>query len=321
MRAADGGEVVAEPLGAASRAAQGDTVHVLQERTGPGEFAAALLHAARSGAARLVLHADEGAPVAARIARWFDPGFDVEVREVDGKSSRVAVPEPMPVVMPGPVDASALADELRSFDLEVVLEAGEWRGELAGLEVARIVRWPVETGGDGQLHIEAGVGRFDRDAAAAMHEGETPEEGLQRAIAIVSQNRRVGASGHPLTRLARSRWMRAEALADPGRVGAVTLDAVEASFVPSSVREELPAAALGRDRSGDEMLVVFSVGSGFDAVPVAVDTRELHRPGVAIRLVVPPRDNSRSLCELVDMARSADRGPVEVFVMEPPWTT
>lgn len=225
----------------------------------------------------------------------------------------------MPVVLPGPIGADRLVDKLRGAGLEVVLERGEWRGELLGLEVARVVRWPLETGGDGALHIEAGVGRFDRDAAAAMHRGESVDEGLKRAIRIVSEHRYSGAPTHPLSVLARSRWMRSVAMAQPELVGATDLQPLETTFAADSVREERPAGALGHTNTGAPLLVVFGAGSALDLVPVATDTRELQLPTALLRLVLPPRDHLRMVDELAAWAAASGRGPVDVIGMEPPW--
>jgi hypothetical protein len=320
-------ELVAAPLGSTASGVRDRTSYVLQENVTPSSFAAALVHASREQADRLVLYADEGAPLAARLEQWFRPAGEpsntpsVEAREVEGATSEPAVPELMPVVLPGPVDAERLVDRLRGAGLEVVLEQGEWRGELLGLEVARIVRWPIETGGDGELHIEAGVGRFDRDAAAAMHQGESLDEGLERAIRIVSEHRYPGAPIHPLSVLARSRWMRSVAMAAPEMVGATELRPLESTFAADSVREERPAAALGRTSTGTPFLVVFGAGSSLDLVPVATDTREQHLPGAPLRVVLPPRDHLPVADELVTWATASGRGEVEVLEMEPPWAT
>lgn len=296
-------------------------MHVLQERTGPAELAAAIVHAARAGARSLVLHADEAAGTAARLARCLDPGFEITVREVRGSTSAPATPDPLPVVLPGADDAGPLVSELESIGLEVVLEQGEWRGELAGLEVARIVRWPSETGGDDLLHIEAGVGRFDRDATALMHGVEDPETALRRAMDAVSARRHPGVATNPVSVLARSRWMRSAAVTDPGALGLVDLQPVETTFPPASVREERPAAALGHRGDGESVLVVFGAGTGFELVPVAVDTRELQAPGRTVVLVVPPRDHMASLDELVAAGSAAGRGVVELIEVDPPWAT
>lgn len=323
-----GAELVTAPLGSTAFGVLAGTSYVLQEDVTPASFAAALVHASRQRADRLVLYADQGAQLAARLEQWFRPPArspsgapSVEVRAVEGATSEPAVPDPMPVVLPGPVDAEHLVEQLRGAGLEVALERGEWRGELLGLEVARIVRWPLETGGDGELHIEAGVGRFDRDAAAAMHQGESPDESLERAIRLVSEHRYPGAPIHPLSVLARSRWMRSVAMAAPELVGASMLEPLESTYAADSVREERPAAALGRTASGTPLLVAFGAGSALDLVPVATDTRELHLPAVLVRVVLPPRDHLPVADELAAWATASGRGAVEVIEMEPPWAT
>ncbi|MFV0317178.1 MAG: hypothetical protein ACK5O2_09500 [Microthrixaceae bacterium] len=320
MRDLDGVEVVPEPLGGTSAAIGDRTAYVLQEAVSPASLGAAVVHALRSSASRLVLFADDGADVAARLAARFDRGPSIEVRAVDGATSSPAVPEGLSVVLPGPDGVEALLDRLRSAGLETVLEAGVWRGELLGLEVARIVLWPIETGGDGTFHIEAGVGRFDRDATAAMHGGESTDAALERVIGTVSAQRHRGATGHPMCRLARSRWLRAEALADPALVGAGDLYPVESSFVADSVREERPAAAHGTTADGEPVVVVFGSGLPLELVPVALDVREMHDPGVLLRVVVPPRDRLGVTEDLLVIADPTG-GPVELVTLDPPWGT
>ncbi len=62
------------------------------------------------------------------------------------------------------------ADILRAAGLDVVVEQGVVRGEVLGLEVARVVRAE-----DGSAAIEAGVGRFDREAGALLNAGAAEE--------------------------------------------------------------------------------------------------------------------------------------------------
>jgi hypothetical protein len=245
-----------------------------------------------------VLFCDEGAGTAARLAAHARLG--VEVRSVEGAESIEAGPDPLPIVLPGPDDAEVapLLEVLAGHGLEVVLEAGQWRGECLGLEVARVVRWPIETGGDGLLHIEAGVGRFDRDAAAAMHRGETPVDGLRRAIRLVTSHRHPDAPPHALSRLARSRWLRAAAVGDPARVGAATLRPAESPFPAGSVGEDAPAVAVGTASDGRDLLVVFAA-SGLLGLPlVAADARALHRPDAVLRLAVAEGSRVAALDEL-----------------------
>lgn len=265
-----------------------------------------------------MLFADDGGHVVARLAARFGPRISSVVREVRGATSTVAEAEPPPVVMPGPDGAGDLIATLEARGLETVLEEGVWRGELLGLEVARIVLWPEETGGDGELHIEAGVGRFDRDATAAMHGGESTDAALDRVISVVSGQRHPGASGHPMCRLARSRWLRWTALADPALVGAAELAPLESTFVADSVREERPAAALGTSDDGNPLVVVFGAGVPLELVPVALDVREAHAPGARLRIVVPPRDRLAAVEHLVESTDPAT-GPVELVDLDPPW--
>jgi hypothetical protein len=302
-----------ESIGAHAAAVAGDTAFLLTERAAPATLSSALLFARRRGAAGIVVFADIGGPMLARLAGYFS--VPIEVRAVVGASSEPAVHEPLPVVIPGPSGADELLDRLRGEGLEVVLEDGVWRAELRGLEVARVVRWPRETGGDGELHIEAGVGRFDRDASAAMHQGEDPLSTLRRAVDAVAAQRRAGAASHPLGLMARSRWLRAAAVDDPGLVGAAELTPVQTTFPATSVRETAPAAALGVDADGAAVLVVFATGAGLDLVPVAADTRALHDPGARLRLALPARD----LLPTVEELSRALRQPAEVLDVPTEW--
>ena len=274
---------------------------MLAERAEPSTLSSVLVLAGRRGVPQAVVFADAGGAVLARLADYFRPS--VTVRAVDGGSSESVVPAAMPVVMAGPSGADELVDRLRAEGLETVLEDGVWRGELLGLEVARVVPWPQESGGDGALHLEAGVGRFDRDASAAMHQGEDPCATLRRAVRTVAAHRHPGAAAHPLGLMARARWLRASAVEDPGLVGAAELVPVQTTFPPSSVRDAAPAAALGCDADGVAVVVVFAAGASLDLVPVAADTRALHDPHARLRLAVPACDHLRVLDELVGVLR------------------
>ncbi|MCZ7631181.1 MAG: hypothetical protein M5U19_19995 [Microthrixaceae bacterium] len=298
---------------------------MLQEDVTPGSFAAALVHASRQQVDRLVLYADKGAALAARLEQWFRPeegsasSPSVEVRFVDGSGSEPAAPEPMPVVLPGPAGADPLLERLRSAGLEVVLEQGEWRGELLGLEVARVVRWPPETGGDGELHIEPGVGRFDRDAAAAMHQGESPDEGLRRASAWCrsTASRALRSIPSACSRghagCARWRWRRQSRSARP------TWRRLRPPSLPTASVTNARPGALGRTTAGVPVLVVFGAGSALELLAVAADTRELHLPAGLLRVVLAPKDRLAIVDELAQRAEASGRGPVELIEMEPPW--
>ncbi|MFM7062199.1 MAG: hypothetical protein ACKO04_01715 [Actinomycetes bacterium] len=267
-------------------------------------------------AARLVLFADDepvGPPaVLARLATYFS--FPVEVRTVTGTTSAPTVPAPLPMVLPAdaaPEAAAAMAVE----GLEVVVEQGVVRGELLGLEVARVVPWPVEHGGDGTLHLEAGVGRFDRDAVAEVHPDEAPEVSLARTVAMVRAERYPGAAGHPMARMARDRWLRVAVCDDPTLVGAAELHPVESTVERSSVRDLSPAPALGTAADGAPVVVVCTAGVDLSLVPVAADVRALHAPRARLVLAAPERDLLPSVARLAGLLVE----PAEVVGVPAPW--
>lgn len=294
---------------------------MLADDPGPAALAGALAWATRNDAARLVLLADP-APALGHLARQAGHfRLSVEVRAVEGAGSTPVDPAPLPDVLPGAA-SDDLLDPLRIEQLEVVVEDGVVRGEVLGLEVARIVVWPTELGGDGALHLEAGVGRFDRDAAAAMHQGEDPARALARAVGIVRRHRHPGAPTHPLSLLARERWLRAAAVADPALVGATELHAVATTVVRDSVRDPSPAAAAGVDAEGRDVVVVFGLGADLDLVPVAADTRALHSPAARLVLALPARDRLPTTERLAALVRDPDGVAATTIVSVPePWGT
>jgi hypothetical protein len=267
----------------------------------------------RKSADSLTVFVDDGADLLARMAAPF--GLSIEVREVDGNTSKEVVPRASAVLPPGPDGADELISELRDHGLEVVLEDGSWRAELLGLEVARIVRHPVEAGGDGALHIEAGVGRFDRDAAALMYAGESANTTLERAIDIVGRHRFSGAGTHALSLMARPRWLRSQAIADPASVGARHLERIQTSLVADSVRDQFPAAAVGVDVDGSPLLVVFGAGADLALVPVGADTRAALGNEHRLVFVLPTGDAHPAIRSLVESLED----PAELLEVEPDW--
>lgn len=288
------------------------TAYVLSSSAAAGTLAGAILWGQRHHADRVVLFLDDLGGDIARMAVWFSA--DVEVRTVAGSTSSPAVSAPLPVPFDAPSDPE-LEAQLRAGGLEVVVEHGAVRGEIKGLEVARLVVWPTESGGDGLVHLEAGVGRFDRDAVAAMHRGEPPTTTLARSVAMVRAERVAGGI-HPLSRLARERWLRWSLLEEPSIVGATELRAVETTVRRDSVREVSPAAALGRSPDGRSRLVVCSVGTDLSFVPVAADTRAWLDPSAELVLAVPPRDRSSALDRLAGLLAI----PATVVAVPEPWS-
>ena len=299
-------------IGANVSVVDGDTAYVLTESATPGALAGALIWTLRYGASRLVLLVDDLAGALARMASYVS--LPVEVRAVHGATSVAAPPDPLPEPVEAMVTAE-LHDQLTAQGLEVVAEGGIVRGEVLGLEVARIVIWPVESGGDGELHLEAGVGRFDRDASAAMHQGEAPTTTLARATSLVRAQRRRGGTTHPLALMARERWLRVELLEDPALVGASVLRPVETTVLRDSVRDASPAAAIGLGVDGRPVVVVCSTGMDLGLVPIAADTRARHDPSARLVLAVPGRDRLSSTVELAGLLVE----PADVVAVPEPW--
>ena len=304
-------------VGAITAVRLDDTAYTLAETASAGALASAMLWAHRQGATRVVLFADDHPGDLARWAGYFHlGGGPVDVRAVVGAGSESATASPMPAAASAPDAPDALLEQLRDAGLEVVVEHGVVRGELLGLEVARLVVWPSEHGGDDELHLEAGVGRFDRDAVAAAHPDEAPAEALARAVHAVRAHRYQGAPAHPIQMLSRERWLRADLIADPARIGARRLAPISMTTEADGLRDAHPAAAAGVDLDGRPLVVVCSSGVDLALVPLAADTRELVDPEARLVLALPERDHHVATSTLVGLLRR----PAELAVVAPGWS-
>jgi len=207
---------------------------------------------------------------------------ELRVWESQGDTVIEAVPEPLPPALPRPDDIAHLEELLIDEGLEIVCEDGIVRGELAGLEVARILHGP-----DGPV-LEAGVGRFDREAAALLHAGRSPADALHDAVTQVRPQRAPGAVSHAVNRLGRERWLRHLVVQDPRLAGVSLPELVEPIPPRTNLLEAAPAALLAVD--GDaRVLVVCSVGVDLGLVPAIADLVSVHVP-TEIRIVMPERD-------------------------------
>lgn len=220
--------------------------------------------------------------VARRAAHFATP---VRVSRPDGRALVPAAPAPFEERRVPTPDALALIDLLEQAGVDVTVEHGEIRGEVLGLEMARVV-----SDADGGARVEVGVGRHDREAFGMLHGDVPTADALRQVIDAVRRHRRPGAPTHPLNRLAGERWLRALLVAEPSRVGAARLDPVEGTVTRDSVKDVVPAAAVGALTDGTPVVVVTSVGIDLDLVPVAADVRAAHDPDADLVLVVPERD-------------------------------
>jgi hypothetical protein len=299
------------PGGAALLA--GDTAWILIEERPLAAFGPALVWAERQGAStvHLLLEADAG--IVARRAALFDPA--PTVWQVEGTALTPAEPAPSRLV-PDATSTPQLAQHLVDADLEVFVEDGIVRGEILGLEVARIVHG-TSTGGvplDEPL-LEVGVGHADREMTAVIHAGLAPVHQLERVKEIVQAHRRPHAERHPLNQLAPERWLRALLVADPGRIGLASLRPADPAVARPNLRDRAVAIAVGRDTDGGDVVVACSVGVDLDLVPSAADARATHAPEARLLLVVPERDDHPVTRALAGRLRQ----PAEVVTVPDDW--
>ncbi len=177
---------------------------------------------------------------------------------------------------PSPVDL-AWAEVLEAHGADAVVEHGVLRGEVLGLEVARVV--------DGG-RLEVGVGRHDRQARAQLWGDFDPGGALDEVVAAVQVHRRAGAAAHPANTLARSRWLRAVVCAQPALAGAARLSAVAPPLPLPDLTDNGAVPCVG-----DRLVVVCSTGVDPDLVPTAADARHLYQPDAALVIVVPAGDD------------------------------
>jgi len=223
-------------------------------------------------------------------------------------AGRVLTPAtPAPATLPDPMEPADLqyVDLLRSHGAEPVVEHGVLRGEVLGLEVARVV--------DG--HLEVGVGRYDRYARIEMRPGEDPGAALDETVAAVRDRRRPGAGRHPANTLARSRWLRWVVCARPDLVGATSLTPVAPPLPVSDLTDNGAVPSVGTSAEGDPLVVVCSTGVDPDLIPTAADSRCLYRPDAHLVIVVPQGDDHAVTRALADSLAS----PAQVCTVPRSW--
>jgi hypothetical protein len=182
-----------------------------------------------------------------------------------------------------PDGTTEFARLLARYEIDAVVEHGVLRGEVLGLEVARVIAG----------RLEVGVGRHDRYARAEIRRDEELGSALEQAAGAVRARRRPGAPSHPANQLARSRWLRAVLCADPSLVGAAHLRPVPPPLPWFDLPEAGSAPALGAvgGGAGDQVVVVCSVGVDLDLVPTAADCRALYAPAASLVLAIPEGDD------------------------------
>ncbi len=256
-------------------------VWVLIDDGSPRWFGPALAWAWRHRARQLDVLVEGTEPagvVARRAAELARPPL---VSLVSGRFTMPAEAAGPGVPTPAGSDAVDFAGWLRAHGAEPVFEHGVLRGEVLGLEVARLA--------DGRL--EVGVGRHDRAARADVGNPVDLGRALDEAVAAVATRRRPGAARHPANALARSRWLRSVVCAAPGLVGATVLTPASPPLPSAGVTDNSAVPCVGTSDTGRPVVVVCSTGIDLDLVPTAADSRRLHDPGAELVIVVPEGDD------------------------------
>ncbi|MGH9274562.1 MAG: hypothetical protein ACRDZU_07940 [Acidimicrobiales bacterium] len=289
------------------------TAWVLVDAEPLKSFGPALVWASRQGASAVHLLVDSQADVLARRASCFTTA--PAVWQIEGTELVAAEPAPPAVALPAP-DAPALAELLIDADLEVIVEDGMVRGEINGLEVARIVHG-TSTGGIAleEPLLEVGVGHADRELTALLHGALSPVAQLARVVELVRAQRQPGAERHPLNQLAPERWLRARLVEHPDRIGLAHLRPIDPAVARPNLRDTAVAMALGESPGGDPAVVACSVGVDLDLVPAAADARLAAAPDARLLLVVPTRDAHPVTRELA--ARLVH--PADVVTVDDDW--
>ncbi|MBX3312866.1 MAG: hypothetical protein KF906_00985 [Actinobacteria bacterium] len=288
-------------------------VWVLVEDDAVHRLGAVLAIACRAGASEVhvVVAEPADAAVLARRASLFT--LPVSVWTLDGTDlvpAEAAPPADDPAPSP---EAELYRPVLREAGLDPVVEGGVLLGELRGLEVARV----VDADDAGATRVEAGVGRFDREAGAMMRAGMSESDSLDHVVDVVGPLRSAGAARHPMNQLVRERWLRSVLVADPALVDAAELRPVGSAVPRANLTEAGVASAVGVDPAGAPVVVTCSVGVDLDAVPSAADDRLSHAPDARLLLVVPAADAAPITRELVDLLAI----PAELVTVGDDWAT
>lgn len=265
----------------------GRSAYVMRGESEHRMLGPALAWAGRHGATgvHLLVQDRESAGHLARRARLFN--HPIAVWSINGRDLDPVTPIGVGGHQPPSPAAVELSALVTRAGARVCIEHGVVTGELLGLEIARVVQEPS----GGGVRIEVGVGAHDREAFRILH-GEMPsEEALRDVVQTVSRYRQAGAEPHPLGQLVPERWLREKVLS--GEVEALAgyqLERAQGTVPRKSVKDVLPAFAVGTSPESTPTVVAMSVGVDLDLVPLAADAREQLATGSDLVILVPERD-------------------------------
>jgi hypothetical protein len=272
-----------------------------------GWLGGAVVWRARHGLSTLNVLADRTDAASARRNELLAAPLGLFV--VSGRTPSPMVAEPF--VEPPAPDAVTmlLADTITSCGADAVVEHGVLRGEVLGLEVARVTH-----DDEGVPALEVGVGRHDRLAQSMMHgvgSGGDIAVGLREAVAAVRTHRAPDRGLHPANQLSRERWMREIVCRTPSIVGCASLQPISSTVEPQ-LKVASPAIAVGTRADGSDVAVGFSVGVDLDAALVLRDSV----PSATAALLVLPEGDAVAAIHTV---ASALRESVHVMTIEREW--
>ncbi|MDO8363785.1 MAG: hypothetical protein Q7V88_12870 [Actinomycetota bacterium] len=276
-----GAEAVAAPgdFGAGAALMAGTVAWVLVEDQPERGLGPALAWALRRKASELQVLAERGTGTLARRAEGF--GFPINVWHVEGRTLLPAVALPLPVSPPVLLSHLEWRPTIEEGGALPTVEHGVLAGEVAGLEVCRV----VDDRDTAAVRLEVGVGAHDRETFQLLHGNRPTAEALADVVQSVGQHRRPGSLRHPLNLLAQERLLRSRLIADPALIGATEVVAAEPPLPRANLKDAVPCVAVATI-DGASAVVVCSVGVDLDVVPFALDARR--STGIEQCLVVVP---------------------------------
>ena len=262
----------------------------------------AMIWALRNKATALKLFTERNAGDLARRANFFD--FKIEVFEitnnaVSGANAVRALPCAVPTKEISAADES-FAVFMLSGGAEITREHGVLAGEVCGLEVCRVVH---ETA-DSQViesRLEIGVGTHDRETFQLLHGRTATVESLRKVVEEVASKRIAGANPHPLNQLGRERLLRHLICASPHLVDAVSLQTVAPPMPRANLKDQVPCCAIGVSRTGQSLVVIFSIGIDPDVISFGADARHAIDAQADLIFVSPQRDIVPAIAQLAKL--------------------
>jgi hypothetical protein len=261
---------------------RGDMAWVLLAERPERGLGAALAWALRQGTVAVQVVAERGTGLLARRAMGF--AFPITVWHAEGRVLLPAVPEPLPTPPAVPTAHREFTATISESGATPGEEFGVLFGEVAGLEVCRVVDDPYLN----TVRLEVGVGAHDREAFLAMHGDRPSAPALADVVQAVVRHRVRPGTGHPLSWLGQERLLRAELVAHPEMIGASWVELCPPPVPRENLKDPVPCVAVA-EIDGVRTTVVCTVGVDLDAVPYAVDARLASGIEPCV-LVMPHRD-------------------------------